>query len=1005
MSKTKLLCTVALGASALSVVPGVLTAVSADEGEKGTTNETERYPLVNWDFDHVEIPYVICLWILLASVAKMGFHLYDRLSSLFPESCLLITLGICVGVTLHYSHAASTSQYVLNANTFFLFILPPIIYDAGYHMPNRAFFNNLGTILLLAIVNTLWNTVAIGVALWGCSAAGWIKRPISMLHCFVFSALISAVDPVAVLAVFEEIHVNEMLYIIVFGESLLNDGVTVVVYHMMEGYTEIGESNIQIIDYFSGIGSFFIIALGGTLIGIIYGLIGGFITKHTGHVKVIEPLFVFILGYLAYLSAEMLHWSGILALTFGGITMRHYVEANMSKQSVATVKYFLKMLANISETIIFMFLGLSTVIDDHDWQLDFIFFSILFCLVFRVTGIVMLSALVNRTRLIKLSKIDQFIMSYGGLRGGIAFCLALLLNEEVVTEKRMFVTTTIIVVFFTVFLQGITIKPVVNALKIEKAKEIDPTMNERIHERFIDHLMAGIEDVVGRTGHNSIRDKFEHYNTKYIKPLLLREKPKTRETKIFQVFTKLNLRDAMDHIETHGNFSPVSIPAEPSLAKVIRSYSVAESVNTVDSDPPVDTSKTVLDMQSVHAVYNEKLADAGHIHHVLEDAMFRTRKTWVKDKKYSLAEVRNHPPFRHKERYQLRRLISQAYKTRRGTPQNGTPSMVEPQSVKAVTFSNETKPSSEQPAVDQFTNSLMPAQESTTSNKVVFSVGSSSNLEGGGMSPMLDADQKVPVEETAVERTLPWKRISTDDIVPSLTTLIMADDEKPLMSEAPSWVSNPSYHNLLESGSPYVSPQTTLTAPPEQTHTPSVFEIFQANVCQKVEAKGESPVVAAADIKTPNPWDLGGEEEPIASPISIQNGDKTNNLLHSAHSVFPPPHHVIIPGHLHRPPQIRKSLSLPGKASSPQSPKHWQPIEMQDGNVYRKCPSEAEIIFDEVAYQQDVKSRVSEWLQHTDDSEPEEYDGIQVNFSNHECATNGFEIDSGEESDIEMTYL
>ena len=70
--------------------------------------------------------------------------------------------------------------------------------------------------------------VAIGLSLWAVSNLGWISRKISILHCLMFSALISAVDPVAVLAVFEDVHVNEMLYIIVFGESLLNDGVTVV---------------------------------------------------------------------------------------------------------------------------------------------------------------------------------------------------------------------------------------------------------------------------------------------------------------------------------------------------------------------------------------------------------------------------------------------------------------------------------------------------------------------------------------------------------------------------------------------------------------------------------------------------------------------------------------------------------------------------------------------------------------------------------------------------------
>lgn len=85
--------------------------------------------------------------------------------------------------------------------------------------------------------------MAIGASLWAASCAGWIARKISILHCFIFSALISAVDPVAVLAVFEDVHVNEMLYIIVFGESLLNDGVTVVSYSSLDyKYIVFGES-------------------------------------------------------------------------------------------------------------------------------------------------------------------------------------------------------------------------------------------------------------------------------------------------------------------------------------------------------------------------------------------------------------------------------------------------------------------------------------------------------------------------------------------------------------------------------------------------------------------------------------------------------------------------------------------------------------------------------------------------------------------------------------------
>lgn len=95
----------------------------------------------------------------------------------------------------------------------------------------------------------------------------------------------------------------------------------------------------------------------------------------------------------------------------------------------------------------------------------------------------MLSALANRFRLHKLSRVDQFVMSYGGLRGAVAFALVLLVDERVVKHKNMYVTTTIAVIYFTVFLQGITIKPLVKILNVKRANKRKPTMNERIHER------------------------------------------------------------------------------------------------------------------------------------------------------------------------------------------------------------------------------------------------------------------------------------------------------------------------------------------------------------------------------------------------------------------------------------------------------------------------------------------------------------------------------------------
>lgn len=237
-----------------------------------------------------------------------------RLTERFPESCLLMILGLVVGAILYGTKLSSQKAYVLNSDTFFLFLLPPIILEAGYFMPNRPFFNNIGTILLFAIVNTFFNTVLIGLTLWGFSFTPlYGGTQFEMLHCFVFAALISAVDPVAVLATFVEIHVNDMLYIIVFGESLLNDAVSVVLYRLFDAFAEMGQENILPVDIVLGGVSFVIVAGGGVIIGIIFGIIACYTTKFTSHAPILEPLIIITYSYLSYVTAEMCSTSGILA--------------------------------------------------------------------------------------------------------------------------------------------------------------------------------------------------------------------------------------------------------------------------------------------------------------------------------------------------------------------------------------------------------------------------------------------------------------------------------------------------------------------------------------------------------------------------------------------------------------------------------------------------------------------------------------------------------------------
>ncbi|XP_058446956.1 sodium/hydrogen exchanger 3 isoform X9 [Malaya genurostris] len=600
-----------------------------DDGH-GEGHEVERYPVAQVEFSRVETPFVIGVWILSASIAKIGFHMTPKLSKIFPESCLLIVVGVIIGVLLRYATNLHVSP--LTPNTFFFYMLPPIILDAGYFMPNRMFFDNMGTILLMAVIGTIFNIATIGVSLWACGLTGIFGVDLPFLHVFLFSSLISAVDPVAVLAVFEEIHVNEVLYIVVFGESLLNDAVTVVMYHMFESYNEIGTQNIEVIDIVSGVASFFVVALGGTVIGVIWGFLTGLVTRFTDHVRVIEPIFIFVMAYLAYLNAEIFHMSGILAITFCGITMKNYVEQNVSHKSHTTIKYALKMLSSSSETIIFMFLGVATVNNRHIWNTWFVLLTIVFCSVFRIIGVLLLSALANRFRIHKLSKVDQFVMSYGGLRGAVAFALVLLVSQDHIPLQPMFVTTTIAVIYFTVFLQGITIKPLVKILNVKRSSKRKPTMNERIHERFMDHMMAGVEDIVGKTGNYNIRDKFKRFDNRFIRPYLIKNL-QGPEPKILETYSKLTMRDAMDYMRRNPS-TIGQMSGTESMSALFRNYTGvfggrcgASFLGTCPSFSNLENSTRNLDMQELDYNPSKKDLTDARIHHLLSVELKPYRRT------------------------------------------------------------------------------------------------------------------------------------------------------------------------------------------------------------------------------------------------------------------------------------------------------------------------------------------------------------------------------------------
>ena len=251
---------------------------------------------------------IITIIILLAGASKIGYHHANFLSSKVPESCILVILGTIFGVIIMYGLDKEKETQDLiheidlsSPHIFFFLLLPPIILEAAFSLHDRTFVENIGSILLFAVVGTVLACFMLGITLFGLYKAGGFDlgdKTLSFTQIMIFSSLISAVDPVAVLAVFDEIGVNHVLYFLIFGESLLNDGVSVVLYKVFIAYNEMDE--ILPGHYFLGFLKFLVVSVGGVAIGVLTGFATAFLTKFSTRVEVAQPLIVYTIGYLGF---------------------------------------------------------------------------------------------------------------------------------------------------------------------------------------------------------------------------------------------------------------------------------------------------------------------------------------------------------------------------------------------------------------------------------------------------------------------------------------------------------------------------------------------------------------------------------------------------------------------------------------------------------------------------------------------------------------------------------
>ncbi|EFC49034.1 predicted protein [Naegleria gruberi] len=400
----------------------------------------------------------------------------------FPESIGVLCIGVIVGVIAKYAIPSTWIHHQvftqLDPGIFFSLLLPAIIFDAGFTMDKSGFFGNIGGIILYAVFGTFISSVVVGCGLYILGYYG-LSLQLTLIECMMFGSLISAVDPVATLAIFCALGVPTTLHYLVFGESIVNDAVAIVLYETFEKFKDATKDDLLIVTL-KGAAQFCYVSIGSVLVAIIFGVIAALIFKYGAlrHSPKLEMSIFFVLAYFSYL-VSLPYLSGIMTILISGVLMSHYSVPNLSEQSSNALLSTSNSLAMICETFTFLYVGFALfAFDNNKWHIPLICFTILLCLLGRFLNIVPLSGILNMYRTGKISFKFQFVMWFAGLRGAIAFALSMQLKSHGGNGEYIF-TTTLATVFFTILVLGGGTFPLLKVMKIKKPEIAPPTILDK----------------------------------------------------------------------------------------------------------------------------------------------------------------------------------------------------------------------------------------------------------------------------------------------------------------------------------------------------------------------------------------------------------------------------------------------------------------------------------------------------------------------------------------------
>lgn len=406
--------------------------------------------------------------LLIISIVAIAVH---RLR--VPYTVALVVVGLLITFQ-------KTIQIELTPALILTLFVPPLVFEAAFHIEFRQFRENVVPILVLAVPGVLLTTLIVG---W--IVAEGTRLPLSTA--LIFGALISATDPVAVVSLFRTLGTPRRLSVIVEGESLFNDGTAIVTFNLMlaavvpavalGGHTAEGSFHLG-----AAVVDFIRVSAGG--IGIGLGL-GWGVSLLIARVDdyLIETTLTTALAFGVYILAERFHVSGVLAVVSAGMVTGSIGPKGMSPTTRIVLFNFWEYLAFVANSLVFLLIGLDVNITQIIGNIRPILVAVGAVIVSRALVVYGLTALVNLRRH-KVPGSYQHVLSWGGLRGAISLALALSLPVSL-TDHDLLRVMAFGVVLFTLLGQGTTMPLLMRYLGLVRKDE--STLE---YERHRGRLMA-----------------------------------------------------------------------------------------------------------------------------------------------------------------------------------------------------------------------------------------------------------------------------------------------------------------------------------------------------------------------------------------------------------------------------------------------------------------------------------------------------------------------------------